>query len=72
MPGTSRDPGLGSLDRTYNSDKGVRVSRSDNTDLDGTAQVPGQSPELTAWLTENLGHPTGEVTTVGVYYLTRT
>ncbi|MQL73628.1 hypothetical protein Taro_005975, partial [Colocasia esculenta] len=46
--------------RTYNSSKGVRVSRSDDTDLDGTTQVPGQSPELTAWLTENLGHPTGE------------
>ncbi|MQL82246.1 hypothetical protein Taro_014731 [Colocasia esculenta] len=50
----------------------LRTTRSDDTDLDGTAQVPGQSPELTAWLTENLGHPTGEVTTVGVYYLTRT
>ncbi|MQM12486.1 hypothetical protein Taro_045403 [Colocasia esculenta] len=40
---------------------GVRVSRSDDTDLDGTTQVPGQSPELTAWLTKNLGHLTGEV-----------
>ncbi|MQL74036.1 hypothetical protein Taro_006399, partial [Colocasia esculenta] len=47
--------------RTYNSNTRVRVSRSDDTDLDGTAQVPGQSPELTAWLTKNLGHPTGEV-----------
>ncbi|MQL69288.1 hypothetical protein Taro_001616 [Colocasia esculenta] len=37
--------------------------RSDDTDLDGTTQVPGQSPELTAWLTKNLGHPTGEVVT---------
>ncbi|MQL88450.1 hypothetical protein Taro_021014, partial [Colocasia esculenta] len=44
----------------------VRVSRSDDTDLDGTTQVPGQSPELTAWLTKNLGHPTGEVAQVGV------
>ncbi|MQL89567.1 hypothetical protein Taro_022136 [Colocasia esculenta] len=35
---------------------------SDDTDLDGTTQVPGQSPELTVWLTENLGHPTGEFT----------
>ncbi|MQM19935.1 hypothetical protein Taro_052949 [Colocasia esculenta] len=69
MPVTSRDPGLGSLDQTYNSNTGVRVSRSDDTDLDGTTQVPGQSPELTAWLTENLGHPTGEVTTVGVVLL---
>ena len=48
------------------------MSRSDDTDHDGTTQVPGQSPELTAWLTQNLGHPTGEVTTVGVYYLPRT
>ncbi|MQL88270.1 hypothetical protein Taro_020829 [Colocasia esculenta] len=56
MPGTSGDPGPGSLE-------------SDDTDLDGTAQVPGQSPELTAWLTKNLGHPTGEVTTVGVVLL---
>ncbi|MQL82489.1 hypothetical protein Taro_014947 [Colocasia esculenta] len=47
MPGTSRDPGPGSLE-------------SDDTDLDGTTQVSGQSPELTAWLTKNLGHPTGE------------
>ncbi|MQM02592.1 hypothetical protein Taro_035364, partial [Colocasia esculenta] len=39
---------------------------SDDTDLDGTTQVPGQSPELTAWLTENLGHPTREVAQVGV------
>ncbi|MQM11942.1 hypothetical protein Taro_044852, partial [Colocasia esculenta] len=46
--------------RTYNSNTGVRVSRSDDTDLDGTTQVPGQSPELTAWLTKNLGDPTGE------------
>ncbi|MQL72846.1 hypothetical protein Taro_005185, partial [Colocasia esculenta] len=46
--------------RTYNSNTGVRVSRSDDTDLDGTTQVPGQSPELTAWLTKNLGHLTGE------------
>ncbi|MQL78129.1 hypothetical protein Taro_010560 [Colocasia esculenta] len=38
---------------------------SDDTDLDGTTQVPGQSPEVTAWLTKNLGHPTGGVTTVG-------
>ncbi|MQM05822.1 hypothetical protein Taro_038637 [Colocasia esculenta] len=45
----------------YNSSKGVRVFRSDDTDLDGTAQVLGQSPELTTWLTENLGHPTGEM-----------
>ncbi|MQL86443.1 hypothetical protein Taro_018977 [Colocasia esculenta] len=60
MPGTSRDPGLGSLDRMYNSNTGVRVSRSDDTDLDGTTQVSGQSPELTAWLTKNLGDPTGE------------
>ncbi|MQL68642.1 hypothetical protein Taro_000916 [Colocasia esculenta] len=59
MSGTSKDPGLGSLE-------------SDDTDLDGIAQVLGQSPELKAWLTENLGHPTGEVTTIGVYYLTRT
>ncbi|MQM19728.1 hypothetical protein Taro_052739, partial [Colocasia esculenta] len=49
-----------SLSRTYNSNTGVRVSRSDDTDLDGTTQVPGQSPELIAWLIENLGHPTGE------------
>ncbi|MQL94948.1 hypothetical protein Taro_027613, partial [Colocasia esculenta] len=49
--------------RMYNSSKGVRVSRSDDTDLDGTTQVPGQSLELTAWLTENLGHPTGEAWT---------
>ncbi|MQM13929.1 hypothetical protein Taro_046857 [Colocasia esculenta] len=49
------------VSRTYNSSKGVRVSRSDDTDLDGTTQVPGQSPELTAWLIKNLGHPTGEV-----------
>ncbi|MQM05448.1 hypothetical protein Taro_038264 [Colocasia esculenta] len=42
---------------------------SDDTDLDGTTQVPGQSPELTAWLTKNLGHPAGEVTTVGVVLL---
>ncbi|MQL78008.1 hypothetical protein Taro_010411, partial [Colocasia esculenta] len=42
---------------------------SDDTDLNGTTQVPGQSPELTAWLTKNLGHPTGEVTTVGVVLL---
>ncbi|MQL85995.1 hypothetical protein Taro_018513, partial [Colocasia esculenta] len=55
--------------RTYNSNTGVRVSRSDDTDLDGTTRVPGQSPELTAWLTKNLGHPTGEVTTVGVVLL---
>ncbi|MQL87480.1 hypothetical protein Taro_020007 [Colocasia esculenta] len=48
MPDTSGDPGLGPLE-------------SDDTDLDGTTQVPGQSPELTAWLTENLGHPTGEL-----------
>ncbi|MQM06981.1 hypothetical protein Taro_039814, partial [Colocasia esculenta] len=48
MPGTSRDPGPGSLE-------------SDDTDLDGTTQVPGQSPELTAWLTKNLGHPTEEL-----------
>ncbi|MQM16446.1 hypothetical protein Taro_049404 [Colocasia esculenta] len=61
MPGTSRDPGPGSLDQTYNSNTGVRASKSDDTDLDGTTQVPGQSPELTAWLTENLGHPTGEL-----------
>ncbi|MQL69715.1 hypothetical protein Taro_001996 [Colocasia esculenta] len=54
---------------TYNSNTGVRVSRSDDTDLDGTTQVPGQSPELTAWLTKNLGHPTGEVTIVGVVLL---
>ncbi|MQL74641.1 hypothetical protein Taro_006995 [Colocasia esculenta] len=33
MPSTSRDPGLDLLE-------------SDDTDLDGTAQVPGQSPEL--------------------------
>ncbi|MQM18669.1 hypothetical protein Taro_051663 [Colocasia esculenta] len=46
----------------YNSNTGVRVSRSDDTDLDGTTQVPRQSPELTAWLTKNLGHPTGECT----------
>ncbi|MQL94939.1 hypothetical protein Taro_027604, partial [Colocasia esculenta] len=46
--------------RTYNSNKGVRVSRTDDTDLDGTTQVSRQSPELTAWLTENLGHPTRE------------
>ncbi|MQL86723.1 hypothetical protein Taro_019267 [Colocasia esculenta] len=46
--------------RTCNSNTGVRVSRSDDTDLDGTTQVPGQSPELAAWLTKNLGHPTGE------------
>ncbi|MQL77347.1 hypothetical protein Taro_009753 [Colocasia esculenta] len=58
-----------SLSQTYNSSKGVRVSRSDDTDLDGTTQVPGQSPALTAWLTENLGHPTGEVTTVGIVLL---
>ncbi|MQM05253.1 hypothetical protein Taro_038062, partial [Colocasia esculenta] len=49
-----------SLDRTCNSNIGVRVSRLDDTNLDGTTQVPGQSPELTAWLTKNLGHPTGE------------
>ncbi|MQM17752.1 hypothetical protein Taro_050727, partial [Colocasia esculenta] len=46
--------------RTYNLNKGVRVSRTDDTDLDDIAQVSGQSPELTAWLTENLGHPTRE------------
>ncbi|MQL74368.1 hypothetical protein Taro_006721, partial [Colocasia esculenta] len=46
--------------RTYNSNTRVRVSRSDDTDLNGTTQVPGQGPELTAWLTKNLGHPTGE------------
>ncbi|MQL88782.1 hypothetical protein Taro_021349 [Colocasia esculenta] len=50
--------------RTCNSNTRVRVSRSDDTDLDGTTQVPGQSPELTAWLTKNLGHPTGEVVTM--------
>ncbi|MQL86053.1 hypothetical protein Taro_018580 [Colocasia esculenta] len=44
----------------YKSSTGVRVSRSDDTDLDSTTQVPGQSAELTAWLTKNLGHPTGE------------
>ncbi|MQM21440.1 hypothetical protein Taro_054481 [Colocasia esculenta] len=55
-----------SLSRTYNLNTGVRVSRSDDTDLDGTTQVPGQSPELTAWLIENLGHPTREVAQVGV------
>ncbi|MQM04244.1 hypothetical protein Taro_037040 [Colocasia esculenta] len=38
----------------------LRTTRSDDTDLDGTTQVSGQSPELTAWLTKNLGHPTGE------------
>ncbi|MQM10652.1 hypothetical protein Taro_043549 [Colocasia esculenta] len=52
---------------TYNSNTRVRVSRSDDTDLDSTAQVPGQSPELTAWLTKNLGHPTGEVLTLHRY-----
>ncbi|MQL79954.1 hypothetical protein Taro_012395, partial [Colocasia esculenta] len=36
---------------------------SDDTDLDGTIRVPGQSPELTARLTENLGYPTGELDT---------
>ncbi|MQL98200.1 hypothetical protein Taro_030907 [Colocasia esculenta] len=44
--------------RTYNSNTRVKVSRSNDTDLDGTTQVPGQSPKLTAWLTKNLGHPT--------------
>ncbi|MQL69216.1 hypothetical protein Taro_001514 [Colocasia esculenta] len=39
---------------------GHQADRSDDTDLNGTAQVPGQSPKLTAWLTENLGHPTEE------------
>ncbi|MQM21685.1 hypothetical protein Taro_054728 [Colocasia esculenta] len=60
MPGTFRVSGRSTLDRTYNSSKGVRVSRTDDTDLDGTAQVPGQIPELTTRLTENLGHPTRE------------
>ncbi|MQL69850.1 hypothetical protein Taro_002171 [Colocasia esculenta] len=41
-----------------------RKVRSDDTDLDGTTQVPGQSPELTVRFTKNLGHPTGEVSTV--------
>ncbi|MQL92523.1 hypothetical protein Taro_025149, partial [Colocasia esculenta] len=73
MLGTIRDSGPSSLTRTYNSNTGVRVSRSDDTDLDGTTQVLGQSPELTTWLTKNLGHATGEVTTVGVILLaTRT
>ncbi|MQL82952.1 hypothetical protein Taro_015415 [Colocasia esculenta] len=59
--GTRRPCHLPIVDnRTYNSSKGVRVSMSDDTDLDGTTQVPRQSPELTTWLTENLWHPTGE------------
>ncbi|MQM01357.1 hypothetical protein Taro_034112, partial [Colocasia esculenta] len=63
MPGTFRDSGLSSLNRTYNSNTGVRVSRIDDTDLNGTTQVPGQTPSTTntrAWLTQNLGYLTAE------------
>ncbi|MQL75278.1 hypothetical protein Taro_007659 [Colocasia esculenta] len=44
MPNTSGDPGPGSLDRTCNSNTRVRVSRSDDTDLDGTTQNLPQFP----------------------------
>ncbi|MQM03661.1 hypothetical protein Taro_036450, partial [Colocasia esculenta] len=52
-----------SLSWTYNSSNRVRVSRTDDTDLNG-AQVPGQtsSTNTRVWLTQNLGHPTEEVT----------
>ncbi|MQM20255.1 hypothetical protein Taro_053273, partial [Colocasia esculenta] len=41
-----------SLSRTYNSSTGVRVSRTDDTDLDGTAQVPRQAPSTSLAHTE--------------------
>ncbi|MQL69781.1 hypothetical protein Taro_002090 [Colocasia esculenta] len=44
MPGTFRDSGPSSLDWMYNSNIGVRVSRTDDTYLDGTTQVLGQAP----------------------------
>ncbi|MQM11178.1 hypothetical protein Taro_044079 [Colocasia esculenta] len=57
MPGTFRDSGPSSL-------KSEGVQEDDKT---STVLSTGTSPEHTrAWLTQNLGLPTEEVSTVGI------
>ncbi|MQM08825.1 hypothetical protein Taro_041685 [Colocasia esculenta] len=63
MPGTFRDSGLSSL-------KSEGVQEDDKT---SSVLSTGTSPEHSrAWLTQNLGLPTEEVSTVGVHYSPRT
>ncbi|MQL78018.1 hypothetical protein Taro_010457, partial [Colocasia esculenta] len=52
---------------TLHKSEGVQ---EDNTDLDGTQYQDKPRAHTRAWLTQNLGLPTEEVSTVGVVLLT--